>query len=140
MVVGAQGGSGSSSCAHTRHVGGLGGLVNGTFEVTPHETLYISVGKEGNWCFQSRTATFGVGAKRGSSWSSITADGGGASDIRRSENDLTSRIIVAGGGGGGGDGISGHGGGLIGGSGDAGCAASACGALYPPSPSADSSL
>ena len=64
--------------------GGYGAVVSGNLPVTADSTLY---------------AVVNTGGAGGSGFGSA---GGGASDVRSSQNDLSSRLIVAGGGGGGG--------------------------------------
>jgi hypothetical protein len=76
--------------------GGLGAQVSGDLAVTPKSTLYAVVG--------------GYGGANGGGQGAICYDhvvplgragaGGGASDVRAIDTDLTSRLLVAGGGGG----------------------------------------
>lgn len=99
--------------------GGNGGRVQATLVVVPGETLLVYVGGQG----VGRNAGGFNGAGDGGKQVSYNpgAQGGGASDLRRSVN-LVDRIVVAGGGGGGGydsnPATGGAGGGLTGGDGD----------------------
>jgi hypothetical protein len=121
-VQGAQGGSNPGS----------GGRIKGNISVIPGTTIYMLVGGQGGSEFETTcrptypplvAGGFNGGGTGGGSQDSYLcpsgqsfyrrgAGGGGASDIRTSVGDLTSRLIVAGGGGGGS-----YGGGL-GGAGD----------------------
>jgi len=92
IVRGAQGGDGNSGGGS----GDQGGRVEADVDVTPGETLYITVGEEGQ---QGGSSTIGGG---GGVAGEIAGSGGGASDIRQNGNSLNDRILVGGGGGGGG--------------------------------------
>ena len=93
VLVNATGGEG---CVDSRLGGGLGGWVQASLSVTAGQTLYIYVGGDGVLRYNGG----GVGYWQ---W----GGGGGASDIRTIQSDLTSRLVVAGGGGGGAKGGSG---------------------------------
>lgn len=103
--------------------GGLGGSAQGTFPVTPGETLQVYVGGMGVPGALGGSGGFNGGARGGgsASFSALGAGGGGASDVRRSPYGLTDRFIVAGGGGGGQSFVpGGAGGGAFGGNGGTG--------------------
>ena len=85
---GGQGGTYSS------YIGGYGGYSKGTITLTEATTVYISVGGAGS--SSSTTAGFNGGG----TGISFGRGGGGATDVRISQNSLYSRVIVAGGGGG----------------------------------------
>jgi hypothetical protein len=68
--------------------GGLGAIVAGQLPVTGGSTVYAVVGADG-------APTGSVGASGG-----FNGTGGGASDVRTSQNDPSTRLLVAGGGGG----------------------------------------
>lgn len=114
---GAQGGfSGTNS---TPGVGGLGGYSQGNLILSQTTPVYLYSGGMG---FNTLTAEggFNGGGGNHSNGSWIGGSGGGASDIRISQNSLYARVIVAGGGGGGADWTSaqgGYGGGTSGGNG-----------------------
>ena len=67
--------------------GGYGGSITAYISVTPFTVLYVYVG--GSNTYNGGGAGYNAG------------NGGGASDIRTRQGDLTSRLLVAGGGGGG---------------------------------------
>ena len=92
---GAQGGA-SATCLNqgNQDDGGRGAFVSGYRNVIPGETLYIYVGGKGS---PAGTGGYNGGGSAGT----FAGSGGGASDVRTSLNDLTTRILVAGGGGGG---------------------------------------
>ena len=134
LIVNAYGGSGGRGASVNEGIGGLGGQVQATIQVTAGETLYIYVGGRGRitgssggsyWTKENSAGGFNGGGAGGSIQG---GGGGGATDIRRGGNNLSNRIIVAGAGGGGGGqrrssnpgGDGGDGGGLTGESGDAG--------------------
>jgi hypothetical protein len=103
-AYGAQGGK--SSCTYnTVASGGLGGRVQAKLTTTPGEVLYIFVGGQGSSAsISSNTSSPGWngGGKGGYGngggyWGS---GGGGATDIRTSVSDTSTRILVAGAGGG----------------------------------------
>ena len=81
---GGQGGYRSSSDR-----GGKGGYASGTITLDANDVLYAYVGASGN------NGGFNGGGTR----PELTANGGGASDIRIATKSLYSRVIVAGGGG-----------------------------------------
>ena len=129
-VRGARGGNGVfPSCTNgsAGSNGGLGGKVTGTLTVTPGSTLYIYVGGKGeDGITQKNSGGFngggGAGFYNGGAGSvpCYPGRGGGASDIRTTVADLSSRVVVAGGGGGAGGyttGSGGAGGGTTAGSG-----------------------
>jgi hypothetical protein len=126
-AYGAQGGK--SSCSYnTVASGGLGGRVQATLTTTPGETLYIFVGGQGSSSSQTSIVSspgWNGGGKGGYGngggyWGS---GGGGATDIRTSISDTSTRILVVGAGGGASCDTNttadngGPGGGLVGGSG-----------------------
>jgi hypothetical protein len=87
--------------------GGIGARVTGSLAVNPGDSLYVSVCAGGGVVPAEFSSTIG--------------NGGGATDIRLSPNDLNSRLAVAGGGGGTYININGRGGlssGLIGANGN----------------------
>lgn len=93
MTVTASGaGRGAITDTYTCY-GGYGGVVTATISVTNGSTYYIYVGQQ---------ATDWIGGYNGGGNGNVICGGGGngATDIRTSLNDLSSRIIVAGGGGG----------------------------------------
>lgn len=99
-VWGAQGGNHSAN-AH----GGYGGYSYGTINLSKGTTIYIYVGSQGqsvNVVSTYSSYAFGGGGRSytGSQSGVACAGGGGASDIRISQNSLYSRVLVAGGGGG----------------------------------------
>ena len=130
-AAGARGGNSTSTANF-----GKGGRVQTILTVVPGQQLYIYVGGAGKAGFQTLTVGNnggyngggnGVGSSAAGGTGGGGGGGGGATDIRRNDTLLGSRILVAAGGGG--DGISigshsatgGDGGGLTGGSGgDAG--------------------
>ena len=105
-VAGAAGGACSSAA------GGKGGLVTGTYTVTPGQTLYVFVGGVGTtWSSGTTAGGTSAGGEGGGVGGSGDGGGGGgaASDIRTSVTggatlnaSLLTRIIVGGAGGGGG--------------------------------------
>ena len=108
QVRGAQGGDS----------GGFGGEVTGEFTSRPGK-VFVTVGREGGFG-NAAVGGFNGGGASGSGYF-LEGSGGGASDIRLTQDPET-RIVVAGGGGGRGSGPNskgGAGGGLIGGSGSA---------------------
>ena len=128
-VSGAQGGS---DARHTAQ-GGVGGMARATIDVTPDDTLQVTVGGAGadgvigapNAIVAGGAGGFNGGAAGGSAdgigggSGESGGGGGGASDIRFDTDDsgafaLAERIIVAGGGGGAGGSANG---GVIGGGG-----------------------
>lgn len=110
---GAQGGSiGSTFSSNVTYsissnIGGLGGKVNGKYVLKEETCLFLFVGGQGEKGSYSNSVQLkggwnGGGATSDTSKMTMTmlgASGGGASDIRLSEN-LEDQIIVAGGGGG----------------------------------------
>ncbi|CAN2158799.1 Listeria/Bacterioides repeat [Candidatus Nanopelagicaceae bacterium] len=112
------------------NIGGLGGKVTGTLNVTGGSTLYFYVGGKGaDAVGQATSGGFNGGGGVGlytnaslpvSSSGCFPGSGGGASDIRTSLGTLSSRLVVAGAGGGAGGwdpSNGGAGGGLVGGNG-----------------------
>ena len=80
---------------------GKGGYIQGTIKLNEKSSFYVFVGAHGKTLTPNEDSyTFGGGGN-GYSYSDThgVGSGGGASDIRKVENDLYSRIIVAGGGG-----------------------------------------
>ena len=112
-AFGAQGGA-----AVERGVGGLGGYISTTLVVTPGQRLYVYVGGAGDLY----SGGYNGGGNPAPSATSncyvypAPGGGGGATDVRTSVGDLTSRLVVAAGGGGDGyDGWDGAAGGIVGG-------------------------
>ncbi len=105
VTIRAEGGSGGPS---NNHQGGLGAFAEGTFTVTPGETLHILAGGQGaywggvgNW--HGGTGGGGSFVGRGASLSTslpliVAGGGGGASQIGTGEN--AGGIVTAGGNGG----------------------------------------
>jgi hypothetical protein len=97
VAVGGQGGS-----VFEGGPGGFGAQVTGDLAVTPGSTLYAVVG--GNATYDSRGAVTGAnGGGRGGApcqFMIYSAGGGGESDVRAVDGDLTTRLLVAAGGGG----------------------------------------
>lgn len=85
-LVGAQGGSGSST-------GGLGGYIKGTLAVSGNSNVFIYVGGQNGW-------NGGGAAGTGGAAGYTSSNGGGATDIRIGGYALTDRKAVGGGGGG----------------------------------------
>jgi hypothetical protein len=129
--------SGAHGGRDARHnaQGGVGGMARATIDVTPADTLQVTVGGAGadgvigapNAIVAGGAGGFNGGAAGGSAdgiaggSGESGGGGGGASDIRFDTDDsgdfaLAERIIVAGGGGGAGASIGGGGGGAGGGS------------------------
>ena len=106
-------------------LGGLGGYVQATIDVTPGQVLEIYVGELGPTKSDDSTTTVGGynggGSVNQTSGSAGGGTGGGATDIRGYPYGLADRLVVAGGGGGAGwtDRLAegGAGGGLVGGDG-----------------------
>ena len=94
------GGTGGTATSPTGAVtpGGRGAVVSGDLPVTGGTTLNVVVG--GNGAQLSPTTLAGGQNGGGGSVSGCGASGGGASDIRLGDADVSSRIVVAGGGGG----------------------------------------
>lgn len=84
-----QGAAGAGLLDINRRNGGLGARVQGSFAVTPGETLWFYVGGQGD----NQGGWNGGGSNGG------TEFGGGATDIRRGGQALSNRIVVAAGGG-----------------------------------------
>ena len=126
-AYGASGGTGYNSGQWG--AGGLGGRITALINVSAGQTLYILVGGAG----ASRNSDYSISTNLGGfngggpsrppdpgQWLNA-APGGGATDVRTSLTDLTSRLVVAGGGGGASSWSSGGaGGGPIGGNGGGG--------------------
>ncbi len=103
VAVGGKGGN----AAFGTQAPGFGGRVSADLPVTPGSTLYVTVGGNGG---SGSGASGGAGGfnggaigGNGSGANSNLGGGGGAggaSDIRTSPSDLTSRVVVAAGGGG----------------------------------------
>ncbi len=93
VAVGGRGGGNS---------GGSGAMVSGGLHVSAGSVLYAVVGANGG----GRTPGGAGGGTGATDTDGISdtygGDGGGASDVRSSANDLASRLLVAAGGGGGG--------------------------------------
>jgi hypothetical protein len=106
-------------------VGGLGGYLQATIDVTPGQLLNIFVGQVGptstGLVEETPGGYNGGGSVNRSSGDEGGGTGGGATDIRAYPYGLDDRLVVAGGGGGGGwenyEGEGGAGGGLVGGDG-----------------------
>ena len=103
-VVAVGGKGGNSGQTEVGALGGLGARVAGDLSVTSGEALFAVVG--GNGLLGEAGANGGGQADSGFPQS---GGGGGASDVRTSRSDLSTRLVVAGGGGGGGrsDGLDG---------------------------------
>jgi hypothetical protein len=102
-VSGAQGGSNGPTA------GGLGGRVQGIFAVTAGDTFYVYVGGAGISSLSMPTGGFnGGGGVYSYSICGTAGTGGGASDLRMNDTNLTSRIAVGGGGGGAGGYVAGN--------------------------------
>jgi hypothetical protein len=123
ITVDARGGQGGGNASDSTVVGGYGGRVQTTIDVTPGETLTIYVGGRGGNLIPPNTGGpggfngGGTGGTDNVDGNGPSAGGAGASDVRQGGNDLTHRVVVAGGGGGAEgyeDGNGGNGGGLIG--------------------------
>lgn len=122
---GAQGGNRSQDSASATVTGsGLGGYSIGTLTLTQSTTCYIYVGGQGG--MSSSTGNVKVeGGFNGGGFASHESTGepgnggGGATDVRISQDSLYARVIVAGGGGGSGEDneTGGYGGGETGGAG-----------------------
>jgi hypothetical protein len=91
VAVGGMGGPGAFDPSLAAH----GATVSGDVTVTPGSTLYAVVGTNGGYIGSQPGQTPG-GANGGSG----ATPGAGASDVRASQFDLSSRLLVAGGGGG----------------------------------------
>ncbi len=103
-AFGAEGGVGSNG-----NVAGLGGHATATLEVTPGETLVVTVGEQGGDAQEGGKGGgdvglggFNGGADGGgdSGNQDPGGGGGGASDVRQGGDGLDARVVVAGGGGG----------------------------------------
>lgn len=127
IIVDARGGRGGNGWntdggGSVKGLGGFGGRVVATLQVTPGEMLQIHVGGAGGNATSSNPGLGGYngGGNGGEQWGYRGGGGGGASDIRRGGSALEHRILVAGGGGSGsgwctsGEGNGGGGGSLIG--------------------------
>jgi hypothetical protein len=102
-AYGAQGGK--SNYRTSTAVPGSGGRLQATLTTTSAETLHIYVGGQGSPASVASNASspgWNGGGKggRGNGTGYYGAGGGGASDIRTSVGNLSTRILVAGGGGG----------------------------------------
>jgi hypothetical protein len=108
VVIDAQGAQGGkSSCSYnTVAAGGNGGRVQARLATTPGSTLYIYIGGQGSSATTSDMSTSpgwnggGRGGVGNGSSGYQGSGGGGATDIRTSVGNLSSRILVSGGGGG----------------------------------------
>ena len=103
-AYGAQGGK-SNYVAGSTAVPGSGGRVQATLTTTSGETLHIYVGGQGSPASVGSNTTspgWNGGGKggQGNGNGYYGAGGGGASDIRTTVGNLSTRILVAGGGGG----------------------------------------
>ena len=103
-AYGAQGGK-STYVAGATSVPGSGGRVQATLTTTSGETLHIYVGGQGSPASVASNESspgWNGGGKggRGNGSGYYGAGGGGASDIRTSVGNLSTRILVVGGGGG----------------------------------------
>ena len=116
---GAQGGDAWACGGFFADDGGQGGYASGLLNVAPEEVYYIYVGGAGVGVQTSSNANEG-GWNGGGDANQYAGGGGGATDLRTVQGDLSSRLIVAGGGGNEGcpdHGEGGPGGGLVGGDG-----------------------
>ena len=101
---GAQGGTGSSNIQ--KYIGGKGAYASGVLNIKRTQTFYLHVGgrgEDGSTISGSRAKPGWNGGGEGGDDPSDddgTGAGGGSTDIRYIENDLSSRIIVAAGGSG----------------------------------------
>jgi hypothetical protein len=103
VLVGGRGGSADGPAG--TDVGGFGALLGATLAVSPHDTLYVEVGGNGEagGVDQGGQGSFNGGGEGGRAFG---AAGGGASDVRtlsmeeNFQSSLASRLLVAGGGGG----------------------------------------
>ena len=114
ITVEVNGAEGGNHIQGSNNIGGEGGVVNGTYAVTPGQILRIYVGGT----TASPTGGYNGGGNGGTN-SNYTAGGGGASDIRVSPYGVANRIFVGAGGGGAGwncseNNYGGKGGGLTG--------------------------
>jgi hypothetical protein len=75
--------------------GGFGAVVRADLPVTAGRTLYAVVGAN-----VGGETPGGAGGGAGAGPGGLVGDGGGASDVRTSPDDLSTRLLVAGGGGG----------------------------------------
>lgn len=111
-VVGANGGGNANYSSNRGSRGGKGGRTAGTIALTKGQVLYIVVGGSGKSAISGSVGTGGYNGG-GNGTKSLTDNtkfgfgGGGATDIRLSDTNISSpidglskRIIVAGGGGG----------------------------------------
>ena len=96
IIVDASGAQGGSSASY--NLGGKGGRMQATLNVTPGEVLNIYVGGAGTNGISSSTVTGGYNG--GGAGGTGGSGGGGATDIRRGGTALSNRILVAAGGGG----------------------------------------
>jgi len=80
--------------------GGPGATVSGDIQVTGGSTLYATVGANSGGQTPGGAGGGAGGTGGGGSSGGSGCGGGGASDLRSSPNDLSSRLIVAAGGGG----------------------------------------
>jgi hypothetical protein len=112
IAVTAAGAAGGPDCYGRK--GGKGASVSAMLDVTPGETLVISVGREGGtpvnvggYCTIGGNGGFNGGGAGGTSPYYGGGGGGGASDVRKDGTALGDRVLVAAGGGGGGGGSGG---------------------------------
>lgn len=115
-AYGAMGGNLGGYYGRAPQKSGIGGYIKAIVPVVPGQVLYVYVGTRGRSGFGGTGNWNGGGPSEGTG-----CGGGGATDIRTIEGDLSSRLVVAGGGGGQPDGCNypntangGDGGGLIG--------------------------
>jgi hypothetical protein len=78
---------------------GPGAVVSGDLSVAPGSTLFAVVATNANQITPGDTPG-GAGGGNGGHSGEAAGAGGGSSDVRTSQNDLSSRLLVAGGGGG----------------------------------------
>ena len=130
-TVGAAAGEGHNaaggSCGSGSLTGGHGGSATGSLEIAASTSLTLEVGGQGDdgTCADQGSYDRNVGGYNGGGRGSQGGSaGGGATDVRLTAGDLTSRILVGGGGGGcgseSGNYGGGHGGGLTGDTSDSG--------------------
>lgn len=104
---GAQGGTGcTDEKIISNFYGGRGAYVSGKMKILEETSLYLFIGGKGSDVIDCKTKSQALGGYNGGGLGGWDNDddnsgaGGGATDIRLSKNDITSRIIVAAGGSG----------------------------------------
>jgi hypothetical protein len=103
LLRGASGGKDYKASPTHVYRGGKGAIVRTLLKVTPGATIWVFVGGKGTHRLaDDPVGTIAGGFNGGGAGGSIEgAGGGGATDIRTSQMDLSTRLVVAGGGGGG---------------------------------------